>query len=48
MGRARQLGAADEGTAPEVPRSRATSSPAIDTDSEMAEIEAILRKRGIQ
>lgn len=48
MMRSRRLGAAPEGSAAELPRGKGTgSSPAIDTDSEMAEIEAILRKRGI-
>lgn len=44
MMRSRQLGTAQEGSPKkELP----TGTPAISTDSEMAEIEAILRKRGI-
>ena len=52
MVRARQVGTTPESPAAELPRGRAAraagSSPAIDTDDEMAEIEALLRKRGIQ
>ena len=48
MMRSRRLGAAPEASGQELPRGKGGStSPAIDTDSEMAEIEAILRKRGI-
>jgi hypothetical protein len=50
MVRARQLGKAPDAPAKELPsgdRRRSGAEPAISTDSEMAEIEAILRKRGI-
>lgn len=47
MMRTRQLGKASEGS-PELPTARAPrKAPATDTDPEMAEIEALLRKRGI-
>lgn len=49
MMRSRRLRTAPEGPAGELPRAKgASSSPAIDTDSEVAEIEAILRRRGIR
>ena len=52
MVRARQLPASPGAGAPEIARGKAGKpagrSPAIDTDAEMAEIEALLRKRGIQ
>lgn len=48
MLRARQLGSAPEGAAKELPSGRESrGAPAIGSDPEMAEIEAILRKRGI-
>jgi hypothetical protein len=48
MMRSRQLGTAREGSGKELPATDPTAgTPAISTDSEMAEIEAILRKRGI-
>jgi hypothetical protein len=49
MMRARQLGKAQEGSSGELPAGRAPRSAPVttDTDPEMAEIEAILRKRGI-
>ena len=49
MMRSRQLGKAQAGSAPELPSGRAPRKAAVgtDTDPEMAEIEAILRKRGI-
>jgi hypothetical protein len=49
MMRSRQLGTAQDGSAKELPSGRAPrSAPVVtDTDPEMAEIEAILRKRGI-
>lgn len=48
MMRSRQLGKAQDGSAPELPAGRGRgTAPATDTDPEMAEIEAILRKRGI-
>ena len=49
MMRSRQLGKAEDGTAKELPAARGSrSAPVVtETDPEMAEIEAILRKRGI-
>jgi hypothetical protein len=49
MVRSRQLGRAESGTAKELPAARGSrSAPVVtETDPEMAEIEAILRKRGI-
>jgi hypothetical protein len=49
MMRSRRLGKADDGTAKELPAGRGSrSAPVVtETDPEMAEIEAILRKRGI-
>ncbi|GAA1144093.1 hypothetical protein [Nocardioides aquiterrae] len=49
MIRSRQLGKGPDGTAKELPAARGSrSAPVVtDTDPEMAEIEAILRKRGI-
>lgn len=49
MMRSRRLGKAQDGSAKELPSGRAASRPAVaaDTDPEMAEIEALLRKRGI-
>lgn len=48
--RSRQLGRTEAGSSHELPASRtpARGAPAIGTDPEMAEIEAILRKRGIR
>jgi hypothetical protein len=49
MMRSRRLGKAQDGSAPELPSGRAPRKAAVgtDTDPEMDEIEAILRKRGI-
>jgi hypothetical protein len=48
MMRSRRLGKAKDRSTGELPSGRATrGAPAIDTDPEMAEIEALLRKRGI-
>jgi hypothetical protein len=49
MMRSRRLGTAQDGSAKELPAGRGPRSAPIvaDTDPEMAEIEAILRKRGI-
>jgi hypothetical protein len=48
MVRSRRLGKAHtKGAPPPLDPPHPRSAPAIDTDSEMAEIEAILRKRGI-
>jgi hypothetical protein len=47
--RARQLGKTDDGSARELPAKRSPSAgkPALSGDDDMAEIEALLRKRGI-
>ncbi len=48
MMRSRQLGKAQDGPSKELPAARGQkSAPVVATDPEMAEIEAILRKRGI-
>jgi hypothetical protein len=48
MMRSRQLGTAQDDSSKELPAARGPrSAPVVDTDPEMAEIEALLRKRGI-
>ena len=49
MMRSRQLGKARDGSSKQLPASGGPrSAPVVETDPEMAEIEAILRKRGIR